>query len=82
MFAGCQPYLFSSLKPEYVAQRIVNGVRANREEVILPGIMGLFIFLIAFLPAKCQLPFFDLAGGREMMANFTGRKLEKKKLVE
>lgn len=82
MFSGCEAFLFSPLSPEYVASRVVSGVLAETEEVVIPGAMNVIFFLIATLPSKCLGPLFDFAGIRDLMANFEGRKEVKLRVHE
>lgn len=82
MFSGCEAFLFPPLSPEYVASTVVSGVLAEREEVIIPGVMGIIFFLMATLPSKCIGPLLDFAGVRDLMANFQGRKEIKERVHE
>lgn len=73
MFSGCEAFLFSPLSPEYVASRVVSGVLAETEVVVIPGAIRIIFFLIVTIPEKCLTPLFDFAGVRDMVANFKGR---------
>ena len=76
MFAGARtrfPWLLPILEPDYVAERIVGAIRANRRRLVMPR------FVLTALPLRL-LPqrlfdtltrFFGISGS---MDEFTGRK--------
>lgn len=75
MFSGADPGVFSFLKPEYVASKIVEGVLIEAKELYLPYFFHWLLTIGPLLPEKCQIPLYDFVGGFEYMANFHGRVL-------
>lgn len=76
MFAGARtrfPWLLPILEPDYVAERIVGAIRANRRRLVMPR------FVLTALPLRLLPPrlfdtltrFFGISGS---MDEFTGRK--------
>lgn len=76
MFEGADPGLFSFLEPEYVADKIVEGVLLELEEIEIPGYIPLLIRLFRFFPSRIEKTAYDFFGGYTMMKSFVGRHHE------
>ncbi|XP_066187471.1 epidermal retinol dehydrogenase 2 [Sylvia atricapilla] len=67
------PRMLPILDPEYVAERIINGVRQNQEMLIIPRIFYFIFFLKSFLPVKATVLLSDYFGCLDVMNTFKGR---------
>ncbi|KPM03321.1 epidermal retinol dehydrogenase 2-like protein 1 [Sarcoptes scabiei] len=74
MFAGARPGIFTILNQEEVADRIMQAILTNRQEIVIPEKLGFLISLINLTPNKSLWRIFDFIGGCELMALFRGRQ--------
>lgn len=74
MFAGATSSMIPILDPEYVADKVVTGIRCNRTIVFIPGYFSILYTLTVAIPYKAYFCFHQAVFGGEMMSNFTGRK--------
>lgn len=74
MFSGVRTDLIPFLQPDYVASKIVSGIRAETRDIVIPYYFVHFFWLIMLFPAKCLIPMSDFLGGFEFMSNFEGRE--------
>ena len=75
MFRGVKtrfPWLLPILEPEYVADRIVNAIRKNRQRLIMPPFV-LAVFLTRLLPPRNFDALVRFFGVSKSMDEFTGR---------
>jgi len=70
--------LLSSLHPEYVADKIIGGIRKNQIILYLPRILYFAMFIISFLPDRAADMLFDLNEVNLAMKKFVGRNNKKK----
>lgn len=70
MFDGVNPGLLALLEPEYVADKIVEGILLEKIEIIIPGFLAPVLALVNILPSKSLTHLFDFMGGYEFMGNF------------
>lgn len=80
MFSGVRTDLIPFLKPEYVAEKIVSGIRAENTDIVIPYYFMHFFWLIILFPAKCLVPMSDFLGGFEFMSHFEGREGQKSEI--
>lgn len=73
MFEGSRSDLVPFLEPSYVADRIISGIRARTQDIIIPYYLVILFQLVQFLPTKASLALVDFMGGYEAMVHFTGR---------
>ncbi|UXI14368.1 epidermal retinol dehydrogenase 2-like [Sarcoptes scabiei] len=74
MFGGAYPGFFPLLKPENVADQIVEAILTEQLQITLPWYLSWIIALLHWFPSKCLVPINDFMGGYEWMANFHGRQ--------
>ena len=74
MFSGVHTPMVAFLTPEYVVERMVSGILANTEEIIIPYYFLYFFWLMVIMPAKCLVTMGDFMGSYEFMAHFQGRQ--------
>ena len=75
MFDGAKtawPHLLPILKPEAVADRIVEAIRTKEERLLMPPFVGVS-FLARFLPPSMSDPLFHFFGIDASMDEFVGR---------
>lgn len=78
MFDGARtkfPAIMPFLEPQYVVNRIIDGVLCDQEMVIIPRDMNVFIFLKALLPVKAFTLLSSYLGSHSM-DEFRGRQKE------
>lgn len=80
MFSGVRTDLIPFLKPEYVAEKIVSGIRAETRDIVIPYYFIHFFWLIILFPAKCLIPMSDFLGGFDFMSHFEGREGQKSEI--
>lgn len=86
LFAGIKdviPYVFPVLNPDYVAQRIVTGIKKREELVVIPETLRVTYLLRFLLPVSVFDKLVGLMGVSSSMDNFIGRSSttsEKKKV--
>jgi short-subunit dehydrogenase len=74
MFEGAEPpMLLPILKPDYMADKIVEGVRKNKLFVREPFLLKLMPLMKGLLPIKAVDFILDKLGARDLMNNWTGR---------
>jgi len=77
MFDGAKsklPSLVPQLRPEYVADKIVDAVLTNQVMLCLPRIIYIFNVMKTLLPAKAGFIANDFFGSNSMMNEFQGRQ--------
>ena len=74
MFSGVRTDLVPFLKPEYVASKVVTGILAETQEIVVPYYFVHFFWLMMIVPSKCLIPMTDFLGGFEFMSHFQGRQ--------
>lgn len=74
MFAGVQSAMIPFLTPEYVADQIVSGIRAELVEIVVPYYFNTLFWLLATIPVKALVPLADFMGSFDFMAHFEGRE--------
>lgn len=75
MFAGATSSMIPILDPDYVADRIVIGIRCNRSNVFVPGYFSILYTLTVAIPYKAYFCFHQAVFGGDMMSKFTGRTI-------
>ena len=77
MFEGCIENRISMivpiLEPEYVAQKIVNGILYNEKQVVIPKISGLIVAFKYLMPATSWSRVMDMFGANTVFTNLVGR---------
>lgn len=79
MFEGVKvrfPSLLPVLQPEYVAEKIMDAIRCNRQVLYLPRLLYLILGLKAYLPTKCLAVICNFFGASNLMDSFVGRQKE------
>nr|XP_054755809.1 retinol dehydrogenase 10-B-like [Lytechinus pictus] len=66
--------LFPTLKPEYVADKVVEAVQTNTDVVRTPFIFNIVVVISKILPLKAVLLLEDFAGNEKAMKTFVGRR--------
>ncbi|KAI2804451.1 hypothetical protein BLOT_003434 [Blomia tropicalis] len=74
MFAGARSRMLPFLEPDHVAERIVDGIRSEQSEIILPWFFWFFFAILVTVPSKCLIPLADAFGVFTMMTQFRGRR--------
>jgi len=77
MFEGVKtkvPLLFPILEPNYVVERIMEGILSNDAYVFLPEATRLTYLMKFMLPTAITDKIFDLLGITSSMEEFVGRK--------
>lgn len=69
--------LFPTLKPEFVADKVVEAVQTNRDVVRTPFIFNMVVVLTKMLPLKANLLLEDFLENEKVMKNFVGRRGQK-----
>ncbi|XP_077980740.1 short-chain dehydrogenase/reductase 3-like [Glandiceps talaboti] len=80
MFKGIQTrfqWLFPSMTPEYVAQKIVSAVRKNQQFLMIPRIMYITSILKSLLPTGAWKEIMKMTGSIEAMQTFVGHEDKK-----
>lgn len=75
MFDGINPGLLAFLKPEYVAQAVLDAVLANRDFLVIPFSLRLLAPLIGLLPNQVIDMLFRITSNPTTSLNLKGRKL-------
>ncbi|XP_045870048.1 epidermal retinol dehydrogenase 2 isoform X1 [Meles meles] len=76
MFEGCsttRPFLLPLLEPEYVADKIVDGILTNKVYLNVPKFISFVLFLKSFLPIKLALLTAEYMGAFKVMDGFIGK---------
>lgn len=74
MFSGARVKLLSQLEPDFVVDKLIEGVLYEREEVFLPSIMSIFVHFPLIFSRRCYALFYEFGGGFDLMSNFIGRR--------
>ena len=73
MFAGVNPGLIPYLSPDYVCEKIVEGILVEQEEIVIPYWLVFVFTMASMVPSRALAPMLDLIGGFEHMSHFEGR---------
>ena len=79
LFAGVKSEVIPFLEPEYVANKIIDGVLINQEVILIPRMLYFLYFLKSFLPVKSMFEMLILLKGNHAMDTFVGRNGVKSK---
>ncbi|XP_042230891.1 short-chain dehydrogenase/reductase family 16C member 6-like [Homarus americanus] len=74
MFKGVQSKIFPVLKPEYVAEEVVDAILMNTPVLLIPGHMRIVHLIRAGFPEKASHYLGEIMGVTSMMDKFEGRK--------
>ncbi|KAH9417398.1 hypothetical protein DERP_007396 [Dermatophagoides pteronyssinus] len=74
MFDGLDSGIFPPLKPETVAEKIVEGILFEQSVIVIPWYFKFIIILWKILPHDCLVHVYNLVGAFESMDHFVGRK--------
>uniref|UniRef100_A0A8C7B952 Short chain dehydrogenase/reductase family 16C member 5 n=1 Tax=Neovison vison TaxID=452646 RepID=A0A8C7B952_NEOVI len=76
MFEGCstaRPFLLPLLEPEYVADKIVDGILTDKVYLNVPKFISFMLFLKSILPVKMAVLTADYMGAFNVMDSFVGK---------
>ncbi|XP_015912050.1 short-chain dehydrogenase/reductase family 16C member 6-like [Parasteatoda tepidariorum] len=73
LFEGTQAVVSSILKPESVAEKVLNGVLENQDVVLIPSWYCLAFSMKLLLPSQVLSYFYKQNGVTKMMSTFKGR---------
>ncbi|XP_032172385.1 epidermal retinol dehydrogenase 2 [Mustela erminea] len=76
MFEGCstaRPFLLPLLEPEYVADKIVDGILTDKVYLNVPKFISFVLFLKSILPVKMAVLTADYMGAFNVMDSFVGK---------
>ncbi|XP_032738483.1 epidermal retinol dehydrogenase 2 [Lontra canadensis] len=76
MFEGCstaRPFLLPLLEPDYVADKIVDGILTDKVYLNVPKFISFILFLKSFFPVKMAVLMADYMGAFNVMDTFVGK---------
>ena len=76
MFNGVKSDLIAFLDPEYVADEVISGIRANQEMILLPKLMYSLHVLKSIIPTEATFRLAKFLRGDVAMKTFKGREIK------